>query len=317
MIVREIRFQIRQKNVAPGDIAILFRTNEQPRLFESELRRAGVPYLLVGSRSFYDRKEVRDLLSYLKAISQPEDETSLLRIINTPARGIGGRTVERLLEQAVREGQSFWQASASAITSGVVTGNTASALQKFEHLLLEFRRRFTDSPQDMDHLLRQLIETIRYESEIDKLYPEPEQRLARATAVEEFVTSLTEYVDRTTQPTLEDFLGRLALEDRAEEPDKETQVAENAVKLMTLHSAKGLEFPRVYMVGMEEGLLPHKRAVDASAREIEEERRLCYVGITRAKDVLTLSRAESRKRWGKPRESLPSRFLAEMFSEES
>ncbi len=316
MVVREIRFLIQQKSVAPGDFAILFRTNEQPRLFESELRRTGIPYLLVGSHSFYDRKEIRDLLSYLKVISRPDDETSLLRIINTPARGIGPRTVEQLLERAVRDGMSFWKAVDTATQEGRLTGSVAPALQQFRRLLSGFRHRFEESPRQMETLLRELIHAIGYESEIEKQYKEPEQRLARSASVDEFVNSLSEYIGRSGQPTIDDFLASLALEDRAEEPDKDDQARENAVKLMTLHSAKGLEFPRVYMVGMEEGLLPHKRSVDATDREIEEERRLCYVGITRAKDVLTLSRAATRKRRGKVRGSLPSRFLVEMLPAE-
>ena len=135
----------------------------------------------------------------------------------------------------------------------------------------------------------------------------------RSAQLDEFVDSLAEYVTRATKPSLDDYLSSVALEGRDEEPDKDKQAATSAVKLMTLHSAKGLEFPRVYMVGMEEGLLPHKRAVDGTRENIEEERRLAYVGITRAKDVLTLTRAAARRKFGKRRPSLASRFLFEMF----
>ncbi|MBX3438298.1 MAG: ATP-binding domain-containing protein, partial [Planctomycetaceae bacterium] len=150
---------------------------------------------------------------------------------------------------------------------------------------------------------------------IERQYKDPQQQLARSVGVEEFVKSVGEYVERTSHPTLLDFLGSVALEGRDSEPDKEEQSASNAVKLMTLHCAKGLEFPRVYMVGMEEGLLPHKRSVDATTQEMEEERRLTYVGVTRARDVLTFTRAATRRKWGKVTPSAPSRFLFEMFDD--
>ena len=314
-VVQEIRFLIQQKGVDARDIAILFRTNEQPRQFEAELRRREVPYILIGSQSFYDRKEIRDLLAYLKVIAHPTDEASLLRIINVPARGIGTKTVEKVHERAVREGQFFWDGVDMSKRDGDVPEKAVAALRDFRQLLSSFRRRFDESPHQMDVLLRELIDTIRYESEIEKQYKDPQQQLLRTAQLDEFVDSLSEYVERTANPTLADYLSSLALEGRDEEPDKEQQAAENAVKLMTLHCAKGLEFPRVYMVGMEEGLLPHKRSVDGTEENIEEERRLAYVGVTRAKDVLTLTRAATRRKFGKRRPSLPSRFLFEMFDE--
>ncbi len=314
-VVLEIRFLWQKKDVPLRDVAILFRTNEQPRMFEAEMRRTGVPYVLIGSQSFYDRKEIRDLLSYLKVISHPQDESSLFRIINVPARGIGATTVQRLQERAVHEGRAFWDVVSEARQAGELPAKANAGLQNLEQLLQRFRRRFDESPQQMEHLLRELVETIHYESEIERQYKDPQQQLARTAVIDEFVESVGEYVQKTIRPTLDDYLTSITLEGRDEEPDKETQAAENAVKLMTLHSAKGLEFPRVYMVGMEEGLLPHKRSVDATEKEIEEERRLTYVGVTRAKDVLTFTRAATRRKWGKVRPSMASRFLFEMFDE--
>ncbi|MCA9077422.1 MAG: UvrD-helicase domain-containing protein [Planctomycetaceae bacterium] len=314
-VVLEIRFLSQKRDVPYRDIAILFRTNEQPRMFEAEMRRTGVPYVLIGSQSFYDRKEIRDMLSYLKVMSHPQDEASLFRIINVPARGIGAKTVEKLQERAVREGRSFWDVVHEARQSGELPAKANTGLQDLEHLLHSFRRRFEESPRQMEHLMRELIDTIHYESEIERQYKDPQQQLARTAVIDEFVESLGEYVQSTARPSLDDYLTSITLEGRDEEPDKEAQAAENAVKLMTMHSAKGLEFPRVYMVGMEEGLLPHKRSVDATEKEIEEERRLAYVGVTRAKDVLTFTRAATRRKWGKVRESVASRFLFEMFDE--
>jgi len=311
-VISEIKFLATKKDVPLSDFAILFRTNEQPRVFESELRRAQVPYLLMGSQSFFDRREIRDLLAYLKVLAYPSDEMSLLRIINTPARGISAATVEKVLNRAVTTGVSFWDAARTAAAEKMIPEKAAQAVDSFHGLLNAYRGRFHSAPHQLDVQLRSLIEQIDYESEILKLYKDPQQQLARTAMIDEFVETLSEYQRNDPDPSLRGFLGSIALDDRAEEPDDREQLSENAVKLMTLHSAKGLEFPRVYLVGMEEGLLPHKRSVDATDAEIAEERRLAYVGVTRAQDHLTLTRAQARRKWGKRRESMPSRFLFEM-----
>jgi DNA helicase II / ATP-dependent DNA helicase PcrA len=311
-VVSEIRFLHQKKGVPLQEFAILFRTNEQPRLFESELRRQMIPYVLMGSQSFYDRKEIKDLLCYLKAIARDDDEPSLLRIINTPARGIGNASMERLTARAVRTGKRIWDVIDDALMEKELTLKTADALKAFHGRLDRWRRQFFEQPQKLDGLMKSLIHEIGYDSEIEKQYPDEQQQAARKASVEEFVNSLAEYVEGAGNPSLVDYLSSIALERRDEEPDKEALAGADAVKLMTLHSAKGLEFPRVYMVGMEEGLLPHKRTIDGSEAEIAEERRLAYVGVTRAQETLTLTRAASRRKWGKPRKSLPSRFLREM-----
>jgi DNA helicase-2/ATP-dependent DNA helicase PcrA len=312
LVVREIRFLIEKKDVPPGEIAILFRTNEQPRLFESELRRTNVPYVLIGSQSFYDRKEIRDVLAYLKVLAHPQDEASLLRIVNVPPRALGAKTVSRLHERAVHTGRTFWDVAEEALEADELPAGARDGLRSLRQLLAEFRRKFSESPRHMERIARELIDAVGYEAEIERQYKAPEQQLARTAVLEEFVESIGEYVRRAAAPRLGDFLAGVALEGRDEEPDVESQTAGNAVKLITLHSAKGLEFPRVYIVGMEEGLLPHKRSADGTAEEIEEERRLTYVGITRAMDVLTLTHAAARRKWGKLRPSVPSRFLFEM-----
>ncbi len=313
--VQEIQYIINEMNVPAGDFAILFRTNEQPRLFETELRRRQMPYLLLGTQSFFDRREIRDLLSYLKVLSQPTDEISLRRIINTPTRGIGAGTVEKLVARAVKAGSSLWDVLPAADSAGELPHKAAQAIDAFRGLMERNRRRFQSNAHGLGECVRQLIDDIDYEREIERLYKEPTQRSMRMAMLEELVEAVEQYEGQADKPSLQEFLEETALNGRDVESDKESQVSKDAVKLMTLHSAKGLEFPRVYLVGLEEGILPHKRSVEGTEANIEEERRLAYVGITRACDHLTLSRAARRTKWGKPRTTLPSRFLFEMFGE--
>lgn len=311
-VVREISWIIKSKNVDPGDVAILFRTNEQPRLFETELRHAKLPYVLLGSMSFFDRREVRDMLAYLKVLARPEDEISLLRIINVPARGIGTGTVEKLIAHAVQHGTRVWNILPEMIANQKLPANARTALADFRQLITKYREKIEDDPRQLSRWLRELIAEIDYESEIRKQYDDATQQEQRLASVGELVSALTQYETRTANPTLPGFLEDTALTGRDEENDKDDQLSQRGIKLMTLHSAKGLEFPRVFLVGMEEGLLPHRRSLDDAEATIPEERRLCYVGMTRARDHLTLTRAASRKKWGKPRLSIPSRFLFEM-----
>lgn len=311
-VVREINFLIDQKGVSPRDVAILFRTNEQPRLFEAELRRLRVPYTLVGGQSFFDRKEVRDSLAYLRAIAFPADEMSLLRIINVPARGIGDTALEKLLTRAVKQGQPLWDAIPDSLAAKEITAKTATSLQQFHQLLQTYRERSRQPGVDLAALLEDWQETIDYDVEICRQYKEPAQQEARRQSLTECRQALAEYQQRSHRPSLTEFLNETALEGRDDNFGEKDELEANAVCLMTLHSAKGLEFPRVYLVGWEEGIVPHQRSVDADLNAIEEERRLAYVGITRARDFLTISRSQTRTKWGKRRESVPSRFLAEI-----
>jgi DNA helicase-2/ATP-dependent DNA helicase PcrA len=309
-VVDEIQAGIAAMKKEPRDFAILFRTNEQPRSFELELRRAKVPYVLVGGMSFYDRKEVRDLLSYLKWIVQPRDEVSLLRIINTPPRGIGQATVAKLSERAIASGKPLWEVLHQQDVVAGMPGATIRGIAQLTAIHARYRAKKADGrPAD---LVRQFIEEVGYREELARLYSDPNERLARLTSVEEVVNAAAQYQKRSKEPTLPGFLQELALVANDNDRDKESQLNRNAVALMTLHAAKGLEFPEVYMVGMEEGLLPHRRSVEADGHAIDEERRLCYVGVTRAQRRLTLSLAMSRYKWGKPRPTVPSRFLYEV-----
>ena len=315
-VVREINYLIKELNVPPQDIAILFRTNEQPRLFETELRRVRVPYLLVGGQSFFDRKEVRDVMAYLKVLSNPQDEVSLLRIINTPTRGISDAAVEKLLNRAVKSGRRIWDVIPDAVAEKEITQKTAKAIESFRQMMTDFQRRFGSQQGSLAETLQTLIHDIDYESEIEKQYKAADQQLARSAVLDECVTALREYEQRSSRPDLSEFLDQTSLNGNDREFGEDNSFEQPAVKLMTLHSAKGLEFPRVYLVGLEEGLLPHKRSItdelENNPSAIEEERRLAYVGITRAKDVLTISYAQTRMKWGKRYKCKPSRFLVEM-----
>lgn len=311
-IIGEIRYLHEAQEIPLRDFAILFRTNEQPRVFETELRRTNVRYQLIGSQSFFDRREIRDLLAYMKTLAFPHDELSMLRIINTPTRGIGSGTVEKLVNRAVKAGHQFWDTVDSAREANELTPRASSALSAFHQLIRRYRARLERSPRELAQIMQELIQEIDYASEIRKQYKTSEQQQARLVVLEQFIESIKEYCTRTSAPSPSGFLEETALGDRDDLNDKEDKLSQDAVKLMTLHSAKGLEFPRVYLVGMEEGLLPHKRSVEGTDAEIAEERRIAYVGITRAQDYLTLSRAATRTKWGKKQPTLPSRFLFEM-----
>ncbi len=308
-IVGDIRQQLTAPGAQPLDFAILFRTNEQPRAFELELRAAKLPYVLIGGMSFYDRKEVRDVLAYLKLVVNPYDEVSLLRIINTPPRGIGQSTVARMMDQATSGSKSLWDVLSAATESGNMSPAATAGIGKFCGMIQQFHKHCERG--SLADLANRLIHEVGYRDELVRLYPDPNERQTRLDSVEEVVNALASYENGKRRPTLKSFLDDAAL-GRDDLDEKESQLDRNAIALMTLHSAKGLEFPNVYLVGVEENILPHHRSVAADGSAIEEERRLCYVGVTRAQDRLTLSLSLTRRKWGKSRPSQPSRFLFEL-----
>ncbi|MGN6543883.1 MAG: ATP-dependent helicase, partial [Aureliella sp.] len=310
-LTHEIQRILDRRTREARDIAILFRTNEQPRVFETELRKAKVPYVLMGSQSFFDRKEVRDVLSYLKIVDNPRDEVSMLRIINTPPRGIGAKSVQTLLSQAVAAGEPV----SEIMHRTSVTGSLPEPARKGCAMLLGLVDKYRSALNEgmsLVEAVRGVIADTRYMSELIRLYPEPDERTARENSVEEVVNAIAEYEAETDEPTLAGFIDQVTLSGREFGSPKEKAAQRNAVWLMTYHSSKGLEFPIVYMVGMEEGILPHSRSIREKPDDVDEERRLCYVGITRAQDELTLSLPLERMKWGKPRPTFPSRFLYEM-----
>ncbi|QDT68292.1 ATP-dependent DNA helicase PcrA [Planctomycetes bacterium MalM25] len=292
-----------------SDCAILFRTNEQPRAFEMELRAAQIPYVLIGGMSFYDRREVRDVLSYLKLVVNPDDEPALLRIFNTPPRGLGDAARKALMERAVDKGVPLWRLIDDPANWPGLSEPARRGLTDLRDMVKQWRAAVGLEP--LTDTIQRVLDESGYLSDLTRLYPNPEEREARHAAVGELVSAADAYASRTGKPTLQRFLDDIATGDR-NDSDKEKQLDQDAVALMTLHAAKGLEFPHVYLVGMEETFLPHRRSIDDGENAIAEERRLAYVGVTRARDRLTMSLALTRRKWGKARDTLPSRFLYEM-----
>jgi ATP-dependent DNA helicase UvrD/PcrA len=282
--------------------AVLYRTNAQSRLYEEALRRYGISYNVVGAISFYERAEVKDLLAYLKASSNLADSISMIRIINSPARGIGETTIRKIEALALDREIPFWDAIDIALNENVLSARSASAVREFRTLMEELNQL---APQaGVAELLSAVIERTQY---VDALEQEgTPEAFGRMENIQELANAAADSRDRGEN--LQEFLDHAALVSDTDAYDGGARVT-----LMTLHSAKGLEFPVVFLSGMEEGLLPHSRSL-LSAEALEEERRLCYVGMTRAQDVLFLTRAVARRHYGGQMQeaSRPSRFLSEI-----
>lgn len=290
-----------------GDMAVLYRTNAQSRVFEEMLIKSGIAYTMVGGTKFYERKEIKDALAYLRLLYNPHDSLSLLRIINVPRRGIGDATLARLQEYANASGQSLFEVVTNAADVPGLASRFANKLDELSELLFELMGEAADVP--VKQLLDDVLLKTGYLEELQSSKdPQDESRVENLkemlSVTEEFAVKCERNGE---EPTLENFLADVALV--ADIDDAE--LGEEAVTLMTLHSAKGLEFPNVFLVGMEEGIFPHSRTL-MNKNEIEEERRLCYVGITRAEKHLFLSNARTRTIYGRTQYYTPSRFLQEV-----
>ncbi|MCI1959896.1 MAG: DNA helicase PcrA [Clostridia bacterium] len=287
------------------NFAVLYRTNAQSRVIEEQLIRKNIPYRLCGGVRFYDRKEIRDIHSYLKMIANPNDDIAIKRIINVPKRGIGATSVEKVSSCAIDNGLSFYDAIPKAVNDGIC-GRSAKNFEKFYELAENFKKDLKDmtSAQIIDEVAKRsgYINYLELEG--------TEEAKMRLENIEEFVSKATEYIESTGDISLEGFLQEVALVADVDSYSED----ENAVVLMTLHSAKGLEFPIVFMSGMEEGLFPSYRSTTSpnSEHELQEERRLCYVGITRAREELWMTFAKTRMQHGNMKYNRPSRFLDEI-----
>jgi len=290
-----------------SDFAVLFRTAVQARPFEAALRARAIPYVLSGGMSFFDRKEVRDLLAFLRLVHNPDDEMSLLRVVNTPPRGVGKSTLDRVLAHATERGVTVNAAFEGTAEELGVPETAVHAVRSLREALTAIGERCPG--RKLVELVRAVIEAVDYRAEIDRAYPEASERESRWAAVQEVVNFAENHVRRAAKPSLEAFLEELTLT-ATEDRDADEPRQKDAVTLMTLHAAKGLEFPHVFLVGVEEGLLPHARAVVENT--VEEERRLMYVGITRAQRRLVISHCAARAKYGRRAVCMPSRFLFEM-----
>ena len=280
-----------------GDVAVFYRANAQSRAIEEELVRRDVPYKVVGGTRFYDRKEIKDALAYLRAIANPEDEVSLRRIVNVPRRGVGDTSVDRLDRWARDHGRSFASAIENAEAAGV-SGKALGGLRALVELMSELRAE-RDAGAGAAQLLEEVLDRTGYIAEVAAEHTV--EAAGRVENLEELIGAARESED------LDSFLEQVSLIADVDEIDSDT----SKVTLMTLHTAKGLEYPVVFMVGMEEGVFPHLRSL-GEPDELEEERRLAYVGITRARERLYLSHAWCRTLWGQTQYNAPSRFIREI-----
>jgi DNA helicase-2/ATP-dependent DNA helicase PcrA len=331
-VAEEIDRLTDEKSARAGDVAIFYRTNAQSRVFEEVFIRVGMPYKVVGGVRFYERREVRDALAYLRTLVNPADQVSLRRILNVPKRGIGQRAEACLDAFASRERITFWEALQRADEAPGLASRSLNCIRGFVELI-EQLQSMVEAGERVDVVLEQVLTRSGYLKELeDSDDPQDETRvenLAELVAVaREFADdpqlgpsadpAAEELGDEVAAPGLTDFLERVALvADSDQIPDAPQSDGEDAgssqgvVTLMTLHTAKGLEFPVVFLTGLEDGVFPHQRSL-GDKPELEEERRLAYVGVTRARERLYVSRAVMRSAWGAPAHNPASRFLDEL-----
>lgn len=290
-----------------GDMAILFRTNAQSRVLEEKLMRYAIPYTMVGGTKFYDRKEIKDVLAYLRLLYNPEDSLSLTRIINVPKRNIGATTMEHVAAYAEAQGISLFEALSS--TDEIpVTKRAKASLENFAAMIFDLLNDIEG--KDVLSLIETVIKQTGYGDMLDKEAEHDPQGESRKENVGEFLSVAKDYMDSNPEGNLQDFLENVALVSDVDDFES----SDSKVTLMTLHAAKGLEFPVVFLTGLDEGLFPHSRTLMDPA-QVEEERRLAYVGITRAERQLYVTNAVTRTMYGRISAYMPSRFLAEIPSQ--
>lgn len=297
------------------NFAVLFRMNTQARLFEEVFRERGLPYTLVGTLQFYERKEIKDILAYLNLFVNPEDEVSLLRVINIPKRGIGSVAINNLNEISVKNGNSLYQTLLDYENIDDIPPKAKTGIKDFIEIIEHYHNIFNIDKNDKNILekpklyenINKFLDDIAYHNEILNSSDTIEQGNKKIENVDAFMNGILEYEKSNRKATLKNYLDRILLMSMEETEEEEKK---KGIMLMSIHSAKGLEFPYVYIAGMEEGILPHHKS--SSEKEIEEERRLCYVAMTRAKKHLTLTHCLSRNKMRKKVERSPSIFLEEM-----
>ncbi|MEV6299383.1 DNA helicase PcrA [Actinoplanes sp. NPDC051861] len=318
-VAREIDRLCDNHEVRPGDVAVFYRTNAQSRVFEEVFIRVGLPYKVVGGVRFYERKEVRDALAYLRSIVNDDDTVSIRRVLNTPRRGIGDRAEACIEALSSRERISFGQALRHAKDAPGISTRAVNSIGDFVQLLDDIRELAATAPPE--EVLESVLQRSGLLSELEESLDPQDQ--GRVENLQELVSVAREYTERVESlaaegevqvATLAGFLEQVALVADADQIPSDDPEHQGVVTLMTLHTAKGLEFPVVFLTGLEDGVFPHMRALGDNT-ELEEERRLAYVGITRARQRLYLSRAVTRSAWGQPQYNPPSRFTDELPTE--
>ncbi len=311
-VVNTIRRLKREEKLGFGNFAVFYRTNAQSRLLEDTLRHEAVPYRIIGSVKFYERKEIKDIVSYLRFVVNPCDTASLDRIINNPPRGIGTRTVEKLKETAYAEQMSEWEIIDKDIN---LDGKPSKGLKQFKEIINSLINLYVGVPDKISlaDFVEKVISVSTYRKHLEESAKTDStgKEHDRLENIDEFINSAIEYEERTDNPSLEEFLQEISLLTSEENP--ENKQAE-AVTLMTIHNAKGLEFNTVFLTGLEEGTFPHMNSLNSDA-QIEEERRLAYVGITRAMDRLYLISADVRRQFHQTVYRQASRFISEIDNE--
>lgn len=303
-IVGEIKRLIRDDNITPSSFAIIVRANALTRTFEGEFAVEGIPYEVIGGQSFFDMKEVRDILSFLAIIDNPDDQGALMRIINVPARGIGEKSIERLIAFANSKSRSVSSVLFEASMIEGIPGKAAKACENFGYLLTKWREELRN--HGVDNIVDMIIRDTKYEEEVEHLYDDPLQRASRMEAAIDVGESLRNSVAGSD---ISQFLQEATLSWKEKSADKE-KAKLDTVKIITIHSAKGLEYRNVFIAGVEEGILPHRSSEEEGT--VDEERRLFYVAITRARVELTITRCINRLLRGKHTPKEPSRFIGEI-----
>jgi ATP-dependent DNA helicase Rep len=310
-VVSELLYHKLKNQADFKDYAILYRSNHQSRPIERVLREHNVPYFISGGTSFFSRVEVKDIMAYLRLLANQDDDNAFLRVINTPRRGIGASTLQVVGNYAAKRNTSMFGA---CFEMGLAEQLSEKAMVKLEHFtkwLIDIADRAQRG--DLIEAIRDMIEEIDYRAWLEEVTGDPNQAIRRMDNVEELLTWITRIIEKdTVEQNIGDIASRLTLMDLLERQADENQ--DDAVQLMTLHAAKGLEFPHVFIIGMEEEILPHRTSIEEDG--IEEERRLAYVGITRAQRSLVFTLANSRKRYGEKMDCEESRFLRELPAED-
>jgi DNA helicase II / ATP-dependent DNA helicase PcrA len=314
-VFNKIQDQIRENpELNYGDFAVLYRTNAQSRPIEDVFVKGRVPYKIVGGLRFYDRKEIKDIVAYLRVVNNPDDTVSLLRTINTPRRGVGQSTLDNLQNAAQQMGIPLWEIVNDETSVKTLAGRSYKGVLQYVEMINKWRKAAGEVPEapaegnrPAAEILQGILADSGYVQEL--LTQGTDEATERLQNVQELINAATQYQEETEEPSLENFLSTTALNSDLDRLDDN-----NAVTMMTLHSSKGLEFPVVFLVGLEEGLFPNFRSLNDPA-SLEEERRLCYVGITRAQEILYISYARERRLYGSREPAIASQFLGELPQE--